>query len=45
MLKENIDKEIKEHMYYLPIEIAFIENEGDFKDKIFSHIENEKFKL
>lgn len=45
ILKKNIDKEIKKHLYYLPIEIAFIENEEDFKDKIFSHIKSEKFKL
>jgi tetraacyldisaccharide 4'-kinase len=42
--REDIDKEIKKHMYYLPVEIMFMDKENDFKNKIFNHIRSKKFK-
>jgi len=44
ILKKNIDKEIKKQLYYLPIEISFMENKSDFNAKIIGHIKSEKFK-
>ncbi|WP_419033016.1 tetraacyldisaccharide 4'-kinase, partial [Dysgonomonas gadei] len=38
ILNENIDEEIKMHMYYLPIEVTFLDKEDDFKEKIYKHV-------
>ncbi|MBB4034117.1 tetraacyldisaccharide 4'-kinase [Dysgonomonas hofstadii] len=38
VLREDIDEEIKESLYYLPVEITFMSDENDFKDKILKHV-------
>lgn len=42
--RKDIDKEIKKHLYYLPIEILFADNENAFRDKILKHVEDSKFR-
>lgn len=36
--REDIREDIKQHLYYLPIEVIFKEKEDDFADRIFKHI-------
>jgi len=39
VLRDDIEEEIKENLYYLPIEVSFLSNdETDFKDKILKHV-------
>jgi len=38
VLREDIDDDIKENLYYLPVEITFMSDETDFKEKIFKHV-------
>lgn len=39
----NIDPEIREKMYYIPIDIRFIENDGElFKNQILNYVRNNK---
>ncbi len=38
VLNENIDENIKRHMYYLPIEVTFLDKEEEFKEKIYKHV-------
>lgn len=36
--RTDIDDEIKAHLYYLPIEVVFMDKEDDFNDKILKHV-------
>lgn len=38
VLNENMDEDIKRHMYYLPIEVTFLDKGDDFKEKIYKHV-------
>jgi len=36
--RDNMDDDIKAALYYLPVEIAFMNDENDFKEKILKHV-------
>lgn len=36
--RTDISDEIKKYLYYLPIEVVFMDKEDDFKDKIIKHV-------
>lgn len=38
ILRDDIEDDIKESIYYLPIEVSFLDKEDDFKEKIYKHI-------
>ncbi|WP_029906597.1 tetraacyldisaccharide 4'-kinase [Prevotella sp. 10(H)] len=38
VLFTDIDEDIKKHIYYLPIEVSFLDKEEEFKEKIFKHV-------
>ncbi len=42
MLRNDFPEEIKNNLYYIPIEVSFLENEEDFAEKIFKHIKSLK---
>lgn len=35
---DGIDENIKEHLYYISIEVSFMGNESDFEEKIYKHV-------
>ncbi len=45
VLRNDIDEDIKEYLYYLPIEVAFMDKETEFKEKIFKHVRENRSKL
>ncbi len=38
--REDIDEDIKKSIYYLPIEVSFLDKEEDFREKIYKHIKD-----
>lgn len=38
ILLDDMDEDLKNSLYYLPVEVSFIENEQLFKDKILEHV-------
>lgn len=42
VLRTDIDEEIKDRLYYLPIEVSFIDKKSDFKEKIYKHVTENK---
>jgi tetraacyldisaccharide 4'-kinase len=38
VLRDDIDEDIKESLYYLPVEVVFMNKEQDFNDKIYKHV-------
>lgn len=45
LVLKDIDEEIRKYLYYLPIEVAFMDKGDDFEDKILKHLEDSRFKL
>lgn len=45
ILRDDIDEDIKENLYCLPIEVVFMDKEQDFIDKIIKHVKDGRFKL
>ena len=45
LVLKDIDEEIRKYLYYLPIEVAFMDKGDDFEDKILKHVEDSRFKL
>jgi tetraacyldisaccharide 4'-kinase len=43
--RDDIEDDIKRHLYYLPVEVLFIDKEAGFKEKILRHITDGRFKL
>ncbi|GAB6008397.1 tetraacyldisaccharide 4'-kinase [Dysgonomonas reticulitermitis] len=42
VLRNDIDEDIKTNLYYLPIEVAFVDKEEEFNDKIYKHVRENK---
>lgn len=38
LFREDISDDIKNRLYYLPIEVAFMDKEDNFKEKIYKHV-------
>ncbi|NDV69415.1 tetraacyldisaccharide 4'-kinase [Dysgonomonas sp. 25] len=45
VLFDEMDKELKKSLYYLPIEVSFVENEQLFRDKILEHIKAKRISV
>lgn len=44
VLRGDMNEEIKQHLYYLPIEVLFLNDEEEFKDRILVHVKQFKMK-
>lgn len=44
VLRDDIENDIKQQLYYLPIEVSFLDKENEFKDKILKHVKQPKMK-
>lgn len=42
VLRTDINEEIKNRLYYLPIEVSFVDKKDDFKEKIYKHVTENK---
>ncbi|MDR1091617.1 MAG: tetraacyldisaccharide 4'-kinase [Prevotella sp.] len=42
VLRNDIDDDIKKNLYYLPVEVAFIDKEEEFNNKIYKHVRENK---
>ncbi|MDR1882421.1 MAG: tetraacyldisaccharide 4'-kinase [Prevotella sp.] len=38
VLNENMNEDVKKHIYCLPVEVGFLDKENDFKEKIYKHV-------
>ncbi len=38
VLREDISEDIKKQLFYLPIEVVFMDKDNDFKEKIYKHV-------
>jgi len=45
VLRNDIDEEIKQCLFYLPIEVSFMDKGDDFAEKIFKHVRENKRNL
>lgn len=44
VLRKDIDDDVKKYIYYLPIEVSFLDKGDDFKAKIYKHIKANFYK-